>query len=445
MLKVDFNTVVGNIKPMHAVGQPPFHYMDFSCCAYLQQAGIPYSRLHDVGGKYGRNEFVDIPNIFRDFSADENDPASYDFEHTDYLIAQLYKYNCAPIFRLGVTIENDHLAGFKAQRIHPPADFGKWARICEHIVRHYNEGWANGFHYGIVYWEIWNEPENRHDPAINQMWTGTKEQYYELYDVTAKHLKACFGDTVKVGGYAATGFYHIFVDPAKYGADTEGLSGETYTADKYVYRMEFLYGFLEYIRAHKTPLDFFSWHSYVSAKETAIMARFVDKVLKEYGYGDAETQLNEWNNAARIPDTKGTAAAAAAAAEMLLRMQNTPTSMLCYYDAAIGLNAYAGMFHPMKREPYCLFYAFSAFNCLYTLKNQVLCECSEEIQAVAAANGDKKAVMLVNTADKDVCVTTNLDDGFEMFAVNEQYALQKVAMQPTEFVIPKHTVILIKN
>ena len=40
---------------------------------------------------------------------------------------------------------------------------------------------------------------------------------------------------------------------------------------------------------------------------------------------------------------------------------------------------------------------------------------------------------------------TNLDDGFEMFAVNEQYALHKVAMQPTEFVIPKHTVILIKN
>ena len=158
-INVNFDKVTGKIKPMHAVGQPPFLGMDFSYCSYLEDAYIPYSRLHDVGGKYGRNEFVDIPNIFRDFKADENDPESYDFEHTDYLIEQLYNYKCAPIFRLGVTIENDHKRGFKAQRINPPSDFNKWARICEHIVRHYNEGWADGFHYGIEYWEIWNEPE----------------------------------------------------------------------------------------------------------------------------------------------------------------------------------------------------------------------------------------------------------------------------------------------
>lgn len=444
-LTVDFDAIIGQIKPMHAVGQPPFFGLDFSCCAYLQEAGIPYSRLHDVGGKYGSNEFVDIPNIFRDFSADENDPASYDFEHTDYLIAQLYKYECAPIFRLGVTIENDHLVGFQPLRINPPADFHKWARICEHIVRHYNEGWADGFHYGIEYWEIWNEPENRPTPDINQMWTGTAQQYYELYDVTAKHLKACFGDTIKVGGYAATGFYHIFACPEKYGMDIEKRTGERYEAAKCVYRMEFLYGFLEYIRAHRSPLDFFSWHSYIAAKDTAIMAQFVDKVLKEYGYGNAETQLNEWNNAARIPDTLGTAVAASTAAEMLLRMQNTPTTMLCYYDAAIGLNAYAGMFHPMKREPYCLFYAFKAFNSLYTLKNQVACEVSEDIAAVAAADGKKRAVMLANTTGKDVCMETDLGDGFEVFAVDEQHALEKVPVTANRFVIQKDQVVLIKN
>ena len=49
----------------------------------------------------------------------------------------------------------------------PPKDYAKWARICEHIITHYTEGWADGFNYKITYWEIWNEPENI------QMWQGT--------------------------------------------------------------------------------------------------------------------------------------------------------------------------------------------------------------------------------------------------------------------------------
>ena len=100
------------------------------------------------------------------------------------------EYGVKPYFRLGVTIENQCV--IKAYRIHPPKDYAKWARVCEHIIRHYNEGWADGFHFDIRYWEIWNEPENRDVPHMNQMWTGTAGQYYELYDVTAKHLKKCF-------------------------------------------------------------------------------------------------------------------------------------------------------------------------------------------------------------------------------------------------------------
>ena len=50
---INFNNFIGNIKPMHAVGQPPFLGMDFTYCQYLTDANIPYSRLHDVGGKNG--------------------------------------------------------------------------------------------------------------------------------------------------------------------------------------------------------------------------------------------------------------------------------------------------------------------------------------------------------------------------------------------------------
>ena len=247
-ISVDFNKTVGKIKPMHAVGQPPFAggflSFDFSYIDYLRKAHIPYSRLHDVGGVFGGNRFVDIPNLFRDFDADENDPASYDFGFTDALIAGMYEYDVKPVFRLGVTIENQ--AHIKAYRIHPPKDPAKWARICEHVIRHYNEGWADGYTYGIEYWEIWNEPENG-PQGQNQMWTGTAEQFYELYDVTAKHLKACFGNTIKVGGYGASGLYGLYYHPEKYGLDIPKREPDD-RYEKDTYRVTFFLGFLDYIK-----------------------------------------------------------------------------------------------------------------------------------------------------------------------------------------------------
>ena len=132
-INVNFNNTVGQIKPMHAVGQPPFSggflSFDFSHIEHLTKAHIPYSRLHDVNGNFGGGRFVDIPNIFRNFDADVDDPASYDFAFTDVLLKALIDHNVTPYFRLGVSIENQ--AHIKAYHIHPPKDYDKWARICE--------------------------------------------------------------------------------------------------------------------------------------------------------------------------------------------------------------------------------------------------------------------------------------------------------------------------
>lgn len=206
-LTFDFAKEIGPIRPMHAVGQPPQVGISGEYMHYLTDARIPFSRLHDVGGLFGGNMYVDIPNIFRDFDANEYDPAAYDFGFTDVLLRQLAEAHCEPIFRLGVTIENyQHI---RTYRINPPKDFAKWAHICEHIIRHYNEGWADGFHYNIRYWEIWNEPEGHPDVKKNEMWHGTAQEYYELYEVTAKYLKKRFGDRIKVGGYASCGLYAV--------------------------------------------------------------------------------------------------------------------------------------------------------------------------------------------------------------------------------------------
>ena len=120
-LTVDYSNIVKQLKPMHGTGQPPLMGVNCDKFQYLKDAHVPYSRLHDVGGWFGGNLFVDIPNVFRDFNADENDPANYDFTFTDILLKGLDDYDVKPIYRLGVTIEN--FFEIKVYRTNPPADF----------------------------------------------------------------------------------------------------------------------------------------------------------------------------------------------------------------------------------------------------------------------------------------------------------------------------------
>ena len=75
-----------------------------------------------------------MPNIFRDFDADENDPANYDFHYSDEYITAIIESGANVVYRLGITIE----WGSKKYTSIPPKDFAKWARICEHIIMHYN-------------------------------------------------------------------------------------------------------------------------------------------------------------------------------------------------------------------------------------------------------------------------------------------------------------------
>ena len=447
-IQVDFNKIVGKIKPMHAVGQPPFTSgfctLDFTPMHILTDAHVPYSRLHDVGGAFGSNRYVDIPNIFRDFDADENDPASYDFAFTDELIKALMEYGVEPYFRLGVTIENQ--CQVKAYRIHPPKDYGKWARVCEHIVRHYNEGWANGFYFNIKYWEIWNEPENRDDPKLNQMWTGTAAQYYELYEVTARHLKKCFGDKIKVGGYAACGFYGVFADPQKYGLPFQKRDDVRYNSPKEVYRVNFFLNFIKYIKEHHAPIDFFSWHTYGGVDTVVPEADFVDKVLCENGYGNIETHLNEWNLSHSRKTNTGTSYASAHVMAVMLAMQHKNTDMLMYYDARyVSISAYGGFYDLNTFEPSNIYYAFKAFGELYALGNEAECSCHEDgIFALAATDGEKRSMILSNiNADTEVGV--ELPDGFAVYVIDKNNLFIKTDLDPKKFTLKENTVAIIKN
>ncbi|MBR2632768.1 MAG: hypothetical protein IKD29_04905 [Lentisphaeria bacterium] len=382
-LTVDFSTVCGAVKPMHCVNNGPIpgrpSGQTRSNLAEYKAAGIPFARNHDAAfySGYGGEHTVDVAFIFPDFSRDPEDETAYDFAMTDKYVADTFLAGTETFYRLGAKIEH----GVKKYNIHPPADFSKWARICEHIIRHYNEGWADGFRYDLKYWEIWNEPDLDAEPGRTNFrcWSGTPEQFYELYDVTAKHLKACFPD-IKVGGPALA--HHVG---------------------------EWLDNFIGYVKEHNSPLDFCSWHIYSTDVHKVVERhQIVRSKLDAAGFTGTESILNEYNyvkgwtelfiySIRQIIGIKG----AAFTAGCMCGCQNAGLDMLMYYDARP--TPFNGIFDYYTLEPLKGYYPFAAFNSLYRLgKHYTSTSDDGDIFVTAAGDGkDGRAVMIVYYTDDD--------------------------------------------
>ena len=146
---IDPSVIKGPVKPMNAVNNGPNPEDDPQQMEDFRILNIPFCRTHDstVDDYYGYH-LVDISEVFPDFSKDPDKESSYDFRETDAFIKTLLDSGAKVMYRLGQSIETHTAAKYN---IYPPKDYRKWARICEHVIMHYNEGWAKGFHYDIRY------------------------------------------------------------------------------------------------------------------------------------------------------------------------------------------------------------------------------------------------------------------------------------------------------
>ncbi len=393
VISVDPAAVRGPVKAMNAANNGP---TDNTMEGY-KALRVPYARTHDtpLGTEYG-GHCIDINQVFPDWNANVNSPKSYDFTNSDVVLQDILKAGAKPFYRLGQSIEHQT----QKYGIYPPRDYKKWAKICEHIIRHYNEGWADGYQMGIDYWEIWNEPDLdqpddrwKTDPRT---WAGTMEQFHELYAITAKHLKKCFPN-LKIGGPA-------FANPRKYGP-----------------------AFLDYVKEKDVPLDFFSHHMY-HYKPARIVedVRIIRKMLDEKGFGKTESILNEWNynrgwdKAADFygrkmrPTVKGAAFVGA----VMCACQSEPLDMLMYYDLrpnTIWCGPWASHLYDI-RPPYWPLYYWAE---LADYGTQVASTCdTDDIYTSAALSKDGKLRLMVVNYHKDdsydtPCdITLNLPDGW---------------------------------
>jgi hypothetical protein len=369
-VNVNPDKVLGPIKPMNGVNNGPGgpyglgnsqirdNFDDYKA------AKIPFARTHDAAFSecYGSEHTVDITAIFPDFSKKADDPTAYDFAITDWYLKRIRQMGTEVFFRLGQKIEH-HV---KKYGIMPPADFKKWAKVCEHIIRHYNEGWADGHQWNIRYWEIWNEADLdvKTWNTNPRTWGGTEQQFFELYTITAKHLKKCFPN-LHIGGPA--------------------LAGNEQWADR----------FLAHMAKEKVPMDFFSWHIYTTdPKKIAAKSERMRTLADKYGYEKTETILNEWNYIRGWTDdypyslktVHGIKGAAFTAATMIA-CQNTPVDILMYYDARPE-TPYNGLFDFYTFQPLPAYYSFYAWSRLAGLGRQVEAKADEDDLYAVAAKGD---------------------------------------------------------
>jgi len=215
------------------------------------------ARNHDWALWNPGQRMIDTHFIFPLFKLDPNDPSNYYFDSSDAMIQNCLDTGTEVYYRLGTSIEH---AADKHFNTVPPTDFEKYAEILAGIVRHYNHGWAKGFHHNIKYWEVWNEAE-----APN-CWDGPVSEYYRLFITVYKRLKREFPE-IKVGG------------PAFW-----SLQEKTYTP------------FLTACKNAGIAPDFLSWHSYENDPEKIIGEPVRAKALLDsFGFHNTELHLNEWH------------------------------------------------------------------------------------------------------------------------------------------------------
>ena len=430
-LKFDLSKKGGKFKYMNAVNNGASHNRRKNRRSNLEAfkaAGIPFVRNHDASfcAGYGGEYTVDISAIFPNFDADPFDPASYDFACTDDYTLTIMDGGSEVFYRLGQKIEHY----VKKYHIFPPKDFQKWAVICEHIIRHYNEGWADGFHFNIKYWEIWNEADGAEGFDDGPTWQGTREQFFDLYCTTALHLKKCFPD-IKVGGPSLS------------------------------WNEEWAEAMLKEAKKRGAAVDFFSWHRYTQDPNSFITrAAQFDEILKRTGFENAENICNEWNYikgwTGADYDTSfevihGMKGAAFTMASMAAG-QKSHLDMLMYYDARPG--AFNGIFDFYSLKPLKGYYPFQWYSQLYDMEAEIRCEQEiPDIYTLCGIDAAGKTLSIItyytdedNMPGKDIQLDFGREGSYEVYLLDEEHSGELAYTRKNlSFTLKPNSCIMIKE
>lgn len=241
----------------------------------VADCGFQYLRCHGI--------FHDDMFVYRE----SHGSPRFNWQYVDAFYDRLLALGVRPFVELSFTprdLASDPNAAVFWWRGNPspPRDLNRWAHLVSEFARHCIA------RYGLSevrqwYFEVWNEPN------LSAFWTGTRDQYFDLYRASARALKGV-DPGLRVGGAASCGLVQ----------DDDGNFISAWTRE-----------FLAMGAAEGVPIDFVSGHSYPCYNQLLGYGQFspakrpvettrtdlehIRGLMADAGFADRELHITEWN------------------------------------------------------------------------------------------------------------------------------------------------------
>ncbi len=265
---------------------------------YYRRMGVNMVRLPQ-----DNRDVLFLGYLFPDETADPLDPASYRFDEFDLYAKAVRSIGAEFLWEAQYVIGKKGLSRARGRRrrtgiphlkVVPRGEMEKWTTVCVQVLRHLNDGWADGHHLGVRTVEFINEPfMGSPELAYSR---DAPERCWECYAAFARAIKA-YDSKIKVFAPSLT------------------------DADMRYPRVNLLESFLDYVAERGVPLDYLTWHAYLPEPASYLkIARRIGEALDRRGKRLAHVRVanTEWD--ARSPG----AAHAAHNVSTLIYFQDAP-------------------------------------------------------------------------------------------------------------------------
>lgn len=159
--------------------------------AYVKdQCGFRYIRMHGL-----------LTDDMAVYTEDSKGNPMYNYMYIDVLFDFLQSIGMKPFVELGF-MPSALASGSKTifwwrGNVTPPKNYEKWGALVRDLTRHFTERYGAD-EVKTWYFEVWNEPN------LDGFWAGTQEDYFKLYDYSAKAIKSV-NPSYRVGGPGTAG------------------------------------------------------------------------------------------------------------------------------------------------------------------------------------------------------------------------------------------------
>jgi xylan 1,4-beta-xylosidase len=241
----------------------------------------------------------------------------YTFSYVDKVFDAILRAGARPFVELGfmpreLATQTGTLFWWKAH-CSPPKEMHRWVALVtatlEHWVQRYGLAEVRQWRF-----EVWNEPN-----LVPLFWTGSRTEYFELYEATARAVRSV-DPQLKVGGPSTS----VFVPDSRYAGDYEDRTVQQATVDAedvdaLDWRPVWIEEFLQWCATREVPLDFLSTHLYPTdfafgtngqvrhihrhVDATADDLRTLRDVIARGPFPDVELHITEWSTSPSSRDT----------------------------------------------------------------------------------------------------------------------------------------------